>query len=122
MKSCHLPNMDILGAPIGDYLQCANSIAGKQDEARMLFSQLEEVAILDPQVAIILLHMIHLALATPPSLASDASSHFDDDVRQCFTQCLTVETQDVAWDQAQLSFSFGGLGLCSLSAHSCAAY
>ena len=102
MKSCHLPNMDILGAPIGDYLHCANFIAGKRDEARKLLSKLEEVAVLDPQVAITLLHicgsycrLIHLTWTTPPSLASEAMSHFDNHVRQCFTQCLAVETQDV---------------------------
>ena len=27
--ACHLPNMDILGAPIGDYLHCANFKASK---------------------------------------------------------------------------------------------
>ena len=37
MKSYHLPKMDIL---------CANFIAGKQDEAKKLLSQLEEVAAL----------------------------------------------------------------------------
>ena len=117
--------MDILGAPIND---CANFIAGKRDEVRKLLSQLEEVAVLDLHVFIMLLcicgsycWLIHLARATP-SLASEALSHFDNDVRQCFTQCLTVETQDVAWCQAQLSLSFGGVGLCSLSAHFCAAY
>ena len=55
MKSCHMLIMDILGAPIGDYMNCANFIAGKQDEARKLLSKLEEVAVLDPQVAITLL-------------------------------------------------------------------
>ena len=55
-------------------------------------------------------------------MVSDALSLFDDDVRQCFTQCLAVETQDVAWNQAQLSLSYGGLGLRSLTTHSCAAY
>ena len=113
MKSCHLPNMDILGVPIGDYLHCANFIVGKRDEARKLLSKSEEVAVLDPQVAITLLRicgsysrLIHLARTTPSSLASEALSHFDNDVRQCFTQCLKVETQYVAWCQAQLSLSF----------------
>ena len=92
-------------------------------------SQLKEDAVLDPQVAITLLRicgsycrLIHLARTTPPNLVSDALSLFDDDVRQCFTRCLAVETQDVAWNQAQLSLSYGGLGLHSLSTHSCAAY
>ena len=82
--------MDILGAPIGDILHCA----GKRDVAKYLLSQLEEVAVLDPRVAITLFHifgsycrMIHLA-----NLASDAFSLFDDDVRQCSTLCLPVQT------------------------------
>ena len=108
-QNVSLPNKDILGAPIGDYLHCANFISGKRDEAKKLLSQLEEVAVLDLQVAMTLLHicgsycrLIHLARTTP-NLVSDALSLFDDDVRQCFTQCLAVETQDVAWNQAQLS-------------------
>ena len=69
----------ILGATIGDCVHCANFIAGKRDEARKLLSQLEEVAVLDPQVAITLLRicgsycrLIHLTRTTPPILASEA--------------------------------------------------
>ena len=47
MNSCHLPNMNILGAPIGNYLHCAKFIAGKLDEAKKLLSQLGEVAVLE---------------------------------------------------------------------------
>ena len=43
-------------------------------------------------------------------------------MRQCFSQCLAVEAQDLAWNQAQLSLSHGGLGLRSLTAHSYTAY
>ena len=75
--------MDILGAPNGDYLYRANFITGKQDEDKKLLSQLEEVAVLDPQVAITLLRicgsycrLIHLAQTTPPNLVSDALSLF----------------------------------------------
>ena len=66
--------------------------------------------------------LIHLAPTTPKNLVSDVLSLFDDDVRQCFSQCLVVEAQDDAWNQAQLSLSHGGLGLRSLTAHSCTAY
>ena len=78
MKTSHLPHMVILGAPIGDYLFCANFIASKRLDAVTLVSKLVEVATIDPQVALILLRvcgsfckLVHLARATPPSLVSD---------------------------------------------------
>eukprot|EP00731_Ephydatia_muelleri_P025238 Em0017g321a len=55
MKTSHLPHMVILGAPIGDYLFCANFIASKRLDAVKLLSKLVEVATIDPQVALILL-------------------------------------------------------------------
>eukprot|EP00731_Ephydatia_muelleri_P005623 Em0002g1799a len=65
----------------------ANFITGKRDEAKKLLSQLKEVAVPDPQVAITLLRicgsycrLIHLAQTTPPNLVSDALSLFDDDL------------------------------------------
>ena len=77
MKSSHVPHLDLLGAPIGDYLFCGKS--SKRSEALKLLSRLVEVGALDPQVALILLHLygsycklIHLARATPQSLVSEA--------------------------------------------------
>ena len=84
---------------------------------------------MDPQVALTLLRMCggicwlaHLAHATPPSLVMASLELFDEDVRKCFSSCTAVDTTDVAWQQAQLSLSRGGLGLTSLSRHSPAAF
>ena len=64
----------------------------------------------------------HLARATPPSLAMTSLQLFDEDVRRSFSLCTAVHTTDVAWQQAQLSLSRGGLGMRSLSLHSPAAF
>ena len=48
--------------------------------------------------------------------------YFDNNVRQSFTECLTLDPSDANWDQAQLSLCHGGLGLRSLALHSPAAY
>eukprot|EP00731_Ephydatia_muelleri_P000760 Em0001g760a len=129
MKSSHVPHLDLLGAPIGDYLFCGKYAASKRSEALKLLSRLVEVGASDPQVALILLHLcgsycklIHLARATPPSLVSEALQLFDAEVRQCFAQSIAVEVTDRAWQQAQLNLSHGGLGLRSVSHHSSAAY
>ena len=37
--------------------------------------------------------MVYLTWVTPPSLALDALASFDEDVRQCFVLCSTVEVQ-----------------------------
>ena len=90
MRCSLLPNLDILGAPIGDYLHCSKFIAGKCAEPRRLLSGLVDVAAVDLQVAVTLLcmcgsfcRMVHIARVTPPSLASDALSSFDEEVKQC---------------------------------------
>ena len=66
--------------------------------------------------------LVHLARTTPPSLCIDSLESFDDEVRQCFASCLALSIPDSNWDQAQLSLSFGGLGLRSLARHSPAAF
>ena len=94
-----------------------------------LLTQLNEVGSADPQVALLLLRqcggfskLVHLSRSTPPSLVADALRLYDDDVRQCFTECTSVDTPDHSWQHAQLSISRGGLGLRCLSHHSSAVY
>ena len=91
----HVPHLVILGAPIGDYLFWASFIASKRTEAMKLLSRLVELSCFDPQIALILLRMcggycklVHLARATPPSLASDPLWLFDAEVREYFAQCI----------------------------------
>ncbi|KAL5476080.1 hypothetical protein EMCRGX_G025985 [Ephydatia muelleri] len=107
-----LPNLDILGAPIGNYLHCFMFIAGKCAESRRLLSGLGDVAAVDLQQLRV----------TPPSLAPDALSSFDEEVKQCFAMCSAINVTDDAWSQAQLRPKFGGLGLCSVSHHAAAAF
>ena len=40
----------------------------------------------------------------------------------CSSNCVATDISDVAWKQAQLGLSYGGLGLRSISYHSCVAY
>ena len=129
MKQSHNPNIEILGIPIGDKDFCSAFISRKRSEARPLLERLEEVGAVDPQVALTLLRMCggfcrfaHLARATPPSLAMTSLQLFDEDVRRSFSLCTAIDTTDVAWQQAQLSLSRGGLGMRSLSLHSPAAF
>ena len=126
MISSDKPNLVILGAPIGNKKFCSSmglkNVAG-------LWSQLEEVGLIDPQVALILLRLcgafcklVHLTHATPTSLINDALAVFDAGVRRTFCLCTGVDVSNDAWQQAQLSLGKGGLGLRSLSLHSPAAF
>ena len=124
-----LPNLDILGAPIGDYLHCSKFIAGKCAESRKLLSGLVDVAAIDLQVAVTLLclcgsfcRMVHIARVTPTSLASDALRSFDEEVQQSFALCTAIEVPNGAWCQAQLGLKFSGLGRRSVSIHAAAAF
>ena len=55
MKVSRVPNLEILGAPIGDPIFCAKFLAQKRADAAKLLSQLAEVGAEDPQVAFLLL-------------------------------------------------------------------
>ena len=91
--------------------------------------RLEDVGQVDPQVALVLLwlcggycKLVHLARVVPPSFSQSVLQIFDRDVQKCFTSCTGVHSSNVAWKQAQLSLSHGGLGLRSLSHHAPAAF
>ena len=129
MKRSNTPNLVLLGAPIGDLIFCAKFIANLRSKSRGLLSRLQQIGPKDPQVAYLLLRfcgsfckLVHLARSTPPSLVAEALSLFDSDIRRCFTECTSVDVSDVAWHQAQLSPSRGGLGLRSLYHHSSACF
>eukprot|EP00731_Ephydatia_muelleri_P018966 Em0011g1006a len=129
MKRSNTPNMEVLGAPIGDILFCAKFVANQRAKANVLLSRLQQVGSKDPQVAYLLLRfcgsfckMVHLARSTPPSLVAEGLGIFDRDIRRCFTECTSVDVSDIAWMQAQLSPSRGGLGLRSLRLHSSACF
>ena len=102
VKFSHHSNLEILGAPIGDYLYCSKFIAGKCANARKLLSSLVDVAAVDPHVALSLLHLcgsycrlVHLARATPSSLAGSLKL-FDEEVRRFFSSCFSIDTMDTA--------------------------
>ena len=129
VRSSLLPNLDILGAPIGNYLHCTPFISEKISQAKGLLSALVEVVAADLHVATSLVwicgsfcKLVHLARTAPPSTSHDSLRFVDEEVRHCFSSCLAVDIPDVHWQQAQLSLSFGGLGFRSLSHHCCAAF
>ena len=66
--------------------------------------------------------MVHMTRSAPPSLVAEALGIFDLDIRRCFTECTSVDVSVVAWQQAQLRPSRGGLGLRSLLHHSSACF
>ncbi|KAL5518040.1 hypothetical protein EMCRGX_G003708 [Ephydatia muelleri] len=100
MKMAHDPNVEILGAPIGDVILCDNILA-----------QMRVKAV--PGVG---------ARSTPPSLVSEGLALFDEEVRRYFSDCVAIDASDSDWLQAQLSLSRGGLGLRRLALHCSAAY
>ena len=129
MKQSSKPNLEILGIPIGDADFCSAVLNRKRSEAGFLLKRLEDVGQVDPQVALVLLwlcggycKLVHLARVVPPSFSQSVLQIFDQDVQTCFTSCTGVHSSNVAWKQAQLSLSCGGLGLRSLSHHAPAAF
>ena len=91
VKSSILPNLEILGVPIGDYLHCSHFIADKCSKAKVLLSALVEVAAADLHVAVSLLclcgsycKLAHIARTTPPSLSFESLQFFDEEVRLAF--------------------------------------
>ena len=94
-----------------------------------MLSRLQDVAIIDPQVAFTLLRvcgsfcrLAHIARSTPPSLSSDPLQIFDMAVKECFATCSALDLTEHDWQQTQLGLRYGGLGLHSLALHACAVY
>eukprot|EP00731_Ephydatia_muelleri_P035891 Em0175g4a len=129
VKSSILPNLEILGAPIGDIVHCSRFFAEKHNDFKVLLGAISDVAAVDLHVAISLLRMcegycklVHLARITPTNLCEDSLKFFDEEVRLCFSSCVAIDVPDTQWQQAQLSPKLGGHGLRSLALHSCAAF
>ncbi|KAL5491741.1 hypothetical protein EMCRGX_G017093 [Ephydatia muelleri] len=126
VKSSILPNLEILGAPIGDIVHCSHFFAEKHNLFKVLLRAISDVAAVDLHVAISLLHMcggycklVHLARTTPTNLCEDSLKFFDEEVRLCFSSCVEIHVPDPQWQQAQLSPKLGGR---FLSLHSCATF
>ena len=113
MKVSHEPNFEVLGAPIGDPIFCATSLAQRHAKTAKLLSHLVTMGSLDPQVALLLRQcagyckLVHLGRSTPPSLISDGLALFDADVRHCFSECTGIDTADTEWLHVQLSLGRG---------------
>ena len=65
---------------------------------------LVDVAAVDLQVAVTLLRMcvsfcrmVHIARASPHSLASDAHRSLDEEVKRCFALCTAIEVSTGEW-------------------------
>ena len=95
-----------------------------------LLLQLEEVGLVDQHVAFHFFGCVQVSarwltlpvVLHPPKPYMSALKAFDLDIHSCFSHCTAVDTSNQAWQQAELSLSRGGLGLCSISRHSPAAY
>ena len=98
MKMHHEPIFEILGAPIGDVMFCAQFLAQKRAKAVKLLSQLSGVGSLDPQIELLLLlqcasfcKLVHLACSMPPSLVNEGLTLLDEDVHQLY---LSLEPEE----------------------------
>ena len=122
------PCFEILGAPIGTTEFCVEYIQKKIAEARQLLHLLPQLC--ETQVALSLLRMCgsfckmaHLARTTPPSTdILECFIKFDRDSLHCLETSALIALSPSAVKQAQLSMSFGGLGLRSTAMHAPAAY
>ena len=128
-KRYHTPQLEILGAPIGNEEFCSNFVINKQTSVSFLLQQLQGLE--NPQLTLALLRkcaafckMTHISRVTPPTLIKSSLSEFDDSIHHCFTECLALNLspQSSGWKQACLSLRRGGLGLRSVAVQSTAAY
>ena len=125
VKSSLLPNLVVLGVPIGNYVHCARFISEKCTISKALLKALVDVSAVDLHVAFTLLRMcgsycklVHLTRATPPSLCADSFQSFDEEIRLCFASCLAVDVslaastaQSMFW-WTRLSFPCSSLLCC----------
>jgi hypothetical protein len=127
MKKSAKPNLEVLGAPIGDDDFCAEYVQDKCIEAENLLKKISEIH--DPQVSVALLRICggfcrlsHIARCCPSEQVSEPLAAHDRAVMKCLEDSAAIELSDRARLQAQLGLKAGGLGLRSLQQHSPAAY
>ena len=89
-----LPNIEILGAPIGDAKFCKHFFSNKHQAALALLLTINDLGSLDPQVALVLLHLCssfcklaHIAMA----IILGSMEKFDTDVHHSFAECTGVD-------------------------------
>ena len=114
IQKSNQPNMEILGAPIGDAEFCRKFLSSKHQAALALLSTINDLGCIDPQVALALLRA-HIARTMPLHLILSSMEKFDIDFHCSFAECTSCDVPDSAWRQAQLSLRRGGFGLCSLA-------
>jgi hypothetical protein len=122
-----VPDFTLLGAPFGSAVFCQKAVAKMRESNQQL---LDRLALLeDIQVSLHLLRtcisyckFVYLIRTTPPSLIQPELDQVDLQIRSSLDRFADLHMTDVAWSQAQLSLSRGGLGLRSVSRHARAAY
>ena len=127
IKKFRLPDLEILGAPIGSDEFCRSFVIGKSNAAEKLLNELPRLE--DPQIAVSLLRqcgsfckLAHLARCCPPEQTQEMLGRYDDSVLRCFEEATATELSENARKQAQLGLTNGGIGLRSLKLHAPAAY
>ena len=121
-------NLEVLGAPIGDEEFCYAFVREVVDNVKTeIHDKLVQMA--DPQVSTLMLRkcasfckLVHLARCTPPTFIKIQLARFDEQVLDCFAQCLSINIDEPTKLQVELSASCGGLGLRSVEKHAEAAY
>ena len=101
VESSLLPNLDILGVPIGDFVHCSHFIAENCATPKTLLKALVDVSAVDLHwpfqfsvCVVVYCELVHLARVTPPSHCADYLKLFDEEVRLCFTSCIAVDVRD----------------------------
>jgi len=121
------PHFILLGAPIGDETFCTDHVQRLRTSNRTVLDSLSKLE--DPQVALHLLRTcisfckyVYIARTTPSHLILSAVKDCDEDILSCFESFAALQLSESAIQQAQLSLSFGGLGLRSLVRHCAPAF
>ena len=121
-------NFDLLGAPIGHEDFCKDYLRAKRvRKARTCLEELKDLG--DSHAAYKILSnclgsckMMYAMRTTRSDWAQEVCGKYDALVRETAESMLGTPLQDLAWEQASLSTSGGGLGLRSSSAHAPAAF
>ena len=108
-------NFKLLGIPIGDDTFIKKFYMDKMEE---LESVCTNITSLDPHIAFTLLKYTqnyckinHIARClNPKSLSPLVWKNYDDIIRKALSSIISKDITDLAWEQAQLSTKYGGLG------------
>ena len=118
---------DLLGSPIGTHSYCETSVLKRVNKVQEILDRLSDIQ--DAQMETTILRLClslpkvsFVLRSCPPNYVKDATSTFDNAIREALSDLAGGPLPEWSWLKASLPATLGGLGVRRASLHAPAAY